>query len=108
MLQPPALASAEEEKELLRPMAARLIWWQPPEQALRRPQRVIAQVMDIGDFDALQQLRRRLGDGRLAQVLQQAEAGWFSPRSWTYWHRKLGITPTGPVQPLPQRRFRGG
>jgi len=47
-------------------MAARLIWWQPPEQALRRPERVIAQVMNIGDFDTLQQLRRRLGDGRLA------------------------------------------
>ena len=108
MLQPPGLATAEAEKELLRPMAARLIWWQPPEQALRRPERVIAQVMDIGDFDTLQQLRRRLGDGRLAQVLQQAEAGWFTPRSWTYWHRKLGITPTGPVPPLPQRRLRGG
>ena len=54
MLQPPALATAEEEKELLRPMAARLIWWQPAAQALRRPERVIAQVMDIGDFDTLQ------------------------------------------------------
>ncbi|MFM7267977.1 MAG: hypothetical protein ACKOZT_05230 [Cyanobium sp.] len=108
MLQPPAPPTASEEQELLRPMAARLIWWQPAEQALRRPERVIAQVMDIGDFDTVLQLRRGLGDRRLAQVLQQAEAGWFSPRSWTYWHRKLGITPSGPVPPLPQRRFSGG
>jgi len=65
-------------------MAARLIWWQPPEQALRRPERVIAQVMDIGTFEMAQLLRQNLGDRRLAQVLQQAEAGWYSPRSWTY------------------------
>jgi len=108
MLEQPVPPTRAEELELLRPMATQLIWWQPAEQALRCPERVIAQVMDIGDFDTLQQLRRRLGDGRLAQVLQQAEAGWFSRRSWTYWHRKLGITPSGPVPPLPQRRFRGG
>ena len=64
--------------------------------------------MEIGDFDTVLQVRRSLGDARLAQVLQRAEAGWFSPRSWTTWHRKLGVTPTGPVPPLPLRRFRGG
>ncbi len=32
-------------------------------------------------------------------MLQRAEAGWFSPRSWTYWHRMLGGTPAGPVTP---------
>jgi hypothetical protein len=69
--------SRAEERELLRPMAARLIWWQPPEQALRLPERVIAQVMDIGDFDTELQLLRRLWDRRLAEVLQGAEAGWF-------------------------------
>jgi len=65
---------------------------------------VIAQVMEIGDFDTVLQVRPSLGDTRLAQVLQRAEAGWFFPRSWTYWHRKLGVTPTGPVPPLPLRR----
>jgi len=108
MLEPPASPTAAEEINLLRPMAARLIWWEQAEQALRRPERVIAQVMEIGDFDTVLQVRRSLGDARLAQVLQRAEAGWFSPRSWSYWHRKLGVTPTGPVPPLPLRRFRGG
>jgi len=41
----------------------------------------------------------RAGDGRLVEVLQGAEEGWFSPCSWTYWHRKLGITPTGLEEP---------
>jgi hypothetical protein len=108
MLEPHAWPTAAEEINLLRPMAARLIWWEPAEQALRRPERVIAQVMEIGDCDTVLQLRRSLGDARLAQVLQQAEAGWFSPRSWSYWQRKLGVTPAGPVPPLPLRRFMGG
>lgn len=105
MLEPPTPPTTTAELDVLRPLAAHLIWWQPVEQALHRPERVIAQVMDIGDFDSVLKMRRRLGDARLALVLQRAEAGWFSPRSWTYWHRKLGVTPTGPVPPLPQRRF---
>lgn len=64
----------------------------PVEQALNHPDRVIAQVMD-------------LGDQRLAQVLLHAEAGWFSPRSWTYWHRKLDLAPRDAIPPLPQRRL---
>jgi hypothetical protein len=55
-------------------MAARLIWWEQAEQALRRPERVIAQVMEIGDFDTVLQVRRSLGDARLAKVLQPARA----------------------------------
>ena len=47
-----------------------------------------------------QELRRpERGDGRLVEMLQGAEAGWFSPCSWTTWHRKLGITPTGMEEP---------
>ena len=32
-------------------------------------------------------------------MLQGAEEGWFSPCSWTTWHRKLGTTPTGLEEP---------
>ncbi|MFM7393411.1 MAG: hypothetical protein ACKO22_03380, partial [Cyanobium sp.] len=61
-----------------------------PEQSPRHPARVIAQVMELGDFDS---------------VLQRAQPGWFSPRSWTCWQRKLALAPSGTVPPLPQRRF---
>lgn len=105
MLEPPAPLTPEQEQALLEPLAARWIWWQPAAQSLRQPEQVIAQVMDIGTYEAVMRLRQELGDRRLAGVLQQAQAGWFSPRSWTYWHRKLGITPSGPVPPLPQRPF---
>jgi hypothetical protein len=104
-LEPIAPPSPDQLQEFLRPLAAELIWWQPAEQSLRNPNRVIARVMDIGDFDSVLRLRCLLGDNYLAEVLLRAEAGWFSPRSWTYWHRKLAQTPSGSVPPLPSRRF---
>ncbi|MFN9692540.1 MAG: hypothetical protein ACK52U_16785 [Synechococcaceae cyanobacterium] len=105
MLEPLAPATPDQEQALLQGLAARLIWWQSPEQALRHPDRVIAQVMDLGDFDSVLLLRQVLGDHRLAAVLRRAQPGWFSPRSWTYWHLKLGVASAGEVPPLPRRRF---
>lgn len=105
MIEPPVPATPDQEQALLQPLAARLIWWQSPQQSLRRPDRVIAQAMEFGDFDSVLRLRQVLGDRRLAMVLQCAQPGWFSPRSWTYWHLKLGLAPSGAVPPLPQRRF---
>ena len=84
MTEPLVPPSSTELEDLLRPLAAQLIWWQPADISLRNPDRVIAQVLDLGTFEAGQRLRQVLGDRRLAQVLQRAEAGWFSPRSWNY------------------------
>jgi hypothetical protein len=105
MRPPSAACSPEELRELLRPLAERLIWWQSAQQSLRHPDRVIAQVLEMGTFEDGEGLRQALGDRRLAQVLQRAEPGWFSPRSWTYWQQKLGLANSGSIPPLPRRRF---
>jgi hypothetical protein len=102
---PPVACSPEELRELLRPLAARLIWWQPAQQSLRHPDRVIAQVLELGTFEDGEVLRQALGDRRLAQVLKRAEPGWFSPRSWTDWQQKLGLADSGSIPPLPRRGF---
>jgi hypothetical protein len=47
-----------------RPLAAQLIWWQPVEDSPRNPARVIAQVLDLGTFEAGQRLRQLLGERR--------------------------------------------
>ena len=83
MRPPSAACSSEEVRELLRPLAARLIWWQSAQQSLRQA----------------------LGDRRLAQVLQRTEPGWFSPRSWSFWQQKLGLADSGSIPPLPRRGF---
>lgn len=69
------------------------------------PERVIAQVMDIGDFDDMRSLAAQLGDDALRDVIAHAQAGWFNPRSWAYWHYRLGLCEVDEVPPLPVRRF---
>jgi len=69
------------------------------------PERVIAEVMDIGDYDDVQALVSQVGDEVLHEVLARAEAGQFNARSWTYWHYRLGLAGLGEVPPLPSRRF---
>lgn len=90
---------------VLAALAARLIWWESAEWAQRHPERVIAQVMDLGTFEDVQRLRAAVDDQRLRQVLSSAQAGWFSTRSWSYWHRKLNPQADGSVPELPSRRL---
>ena len=34
----------------LKPLAGKYIWWKTPDDAVAMPERVIAQVMNIGDY----------------------------------------------------------
>jgi len=34
----------------LKPLASKYIWWKTPDEAVAMPERVIAQVMNIGDY----------------------------------------------------------
>ena len=69
------------------------------------PQRVMAQVMNIGDYDDVQLLAKQVGNDVLREVIAHAEAGQFNERSWTYWHYRLGLAALEQVPPLPVRRF---
>jgi hypothetical protein len=92
--------------DLLRKDAARYIWWEMPEEVLRRPSGVIAQVMNLGDFDDVQALFGSAGGDLFRDVLRTAEPGWFNERSWHYWHYRLGLCqPSDAVPPLPERQF---
>ena len=92
------------QRQELHRLAARYVWWKTPEQALQQPDRIVAQVMELGDFEDVQRMMEILGEERLAAVLRHAEAGQFSARSWAYWHYRLGLAAPGEVPPLPQRR----
>ncbi len=90
----------------LRRLAQKYVWWQSPDIAVGKPERVIAQVMNIGDYDDVQAMATVLGDDVLRDVLIHAEAGQFNERSWHYWHYRLGLARYGeaPVPPMPIRR----
>jgi hypothetical protein len=90
--------------ELFRRFAAKYIWWTTPEEAVSVPRRVVAQVMNIGDYEDVLTLAATVGDDYLRDVLRRAEAGQFDVRSWTYWHYRLGLAPDDAVPPMPTRR----
>jgi hypothetical protein len=95
---------APSDRDLLERLARKYVWWRTPDGALAMPERVVAQVMDIGDFDDVHVLADHVGDDCLREVLAHAEAGQFSERSWTYWHYRLGLAEPGQVPPMPPRR----
>lgn len=67
------------------------LWWKTPEEALEKPEQIVSQVMNIGDYSDVCLLAHEIGDQGLREVLQQAEAGEFEERSWYYWHYRLGL-----------------
>ena len=69
-------------REALKPLASKYIWWKTPDEAVAMPERVIAQVMNIGDYTDVQWLAAQVGDEVLREVLTHAPAGQFDARSW--------------------------
>ena len=49
-------------QEILRRMARRYIWWQTPKASIKDPTRVIAQIMDVGTLEDIQQVAAVLGN----------------------------------------------
>lgn len=92
------------QTEFLHKMALRYIWWMSPEQASKVPYRIIAQVMNIGTWEDALILMEIFPPDALKHALKNAEAGWFRPRSWHFWHYRLGLADVGKVPPLPVRR----
>lgn len=68
-----------EQSTLLRELARKYVWWKTPDEALQFPQRVIAQVMNIGDYDDVLALCNEQSESVLTQVLMAAEAGVVQP-----------------------------
>lgn len=81
------------------------IWWKSKEMTMRRPDLLIAKIMNIGDYDDVCRMIDIVGNDRLLYVLQHAEAGQFDERSWSYWNYRLTNIKLGEVPPMPVRRF---
>ena len=93
--------------DLLKQMAKIYVWWKTPEEAIKYPNRIIAQVMDIGDWYDVEKVILAFGDERFKEVLQSAEVGQFSPKSWNFWHLKLKLVIYGvtSMPEMPTRKY---
>ena len=91
----------ENHPELLA-VAKRVIWFEPPEQALRDPIRFLTYVMTYGTPEDIVAARRHVGKHGFAEALEHAPPGIMDARSWTYWNLMAG---RDPVPPMPKRTF---
>ncbi len=80
----------------------RYVWWESSEWAYAHPDIFLANVMNLGSWDDIQALRRNIGDEPLKAVLIHPPPGYFSYRSWDYWHVKLNMLP---IPSLPSRKL---
>jgi hypothetical protein len=83
-------------------VARRIIWFEPPEQALADPIRFMAYAMTYARHEDMQVIRQYACDDDFRAALDQAPPGIIDARSWAYWNSKIGRYP---APPLPVRRF---
>ena len=91
----------------LHSLAERYVWWKSQDEAMQFPQRVAAQVMNLGTWEDVVRMVDAVGEDYLRYVLSTAESGQLNVRSWHYWHYRLGLAEYGerPVPPLPVRKI---
>lgn len=83
-------------------LARRMVWFEPPEQALADPVRFMAYVMANATPEDLAVVRRYVSDTDFRDALDHAPAGVIDPRSWAYWNSRFGRYP---APPLPRRQL---
>jgi hypothetical protein len=84
--------------------ARKYLWWQKPEEAVHHPERVLAATMNSGSLEDYQTLYRIYGADTLIAVLKLQVPGWFTPKSWSFWHRVLDLVPPSEAVPAPPIR----
>jgi hypothetical protein len=95
-----------ERQGLLDRLAPRYLWWNFSGSKDERTIRLLAQIMDLGTYDDIRAIERLWPPEELSILLDHAEPGWISPRSWSFWRGRLGYR-SAETQP-PQRTFRAG
>jgi hypothetical protein len=83
-------------------LARRLIWFEPPAEALEDTSRLAAYAFARATHTDMTLLRRFLSDDDLRDALDHAPPGLIDPRSWSYWNLILGRYP---APPMPVRRL---
>ena len=90
--------------DLISELERKYFWWEPVGAQPRSALRILAQAMDQADFADMRRLETLVGVRRLADVMRQAEPGWFSGRSWELWRGRLSLAIGEAIAEEPPRR----
>jgi hypothetical protein len=77
--------------------ARRIIWFEPPEQALQTPLKLLAYAFKHSTGEDMALLLEHVGEAGLIEALDNAPPGIIDPRSWSYWNAKVGRYPAPPM-----------
>jgi hypothetical protein len=83
-------------------LAKKYVWWESQDWSYKHPLVLLSNIMNLCNWDDLCLLLKCVNENTLREVLKNAPPGYFSYRSWDYWHHKLNLTP---VPNLPKRNF---
>jgi hypothetical protein len=83
--------------------ARRIIWFKPPEQALKSPIELMTYAMRYATPEDMRLLIKHVGKAGLTETIDAKLPGIVDARSWAYWNLKIGRTPP----PLPKRHIPG-
>ena len=96
-------ASRRLPPDMIARLGKKYLWWKKPREVEAELDRLIARIMQLGDYEDVQRIANALGDAPLKSVLQRAEPGQFDERSWAYWNYRLGLAAPEELPPLPAR-----
>jgi hypothetical protein len=83
-------------------VARRVVWFEPPAEALADPVRFMAYAMSHATHGDMKVIRRYVSDDDFREALDRAPPGIIDPRSWAYWNSKFGRFPP---PPMPKRKL---
>lgn len=70
------------------------------------PGHALAHIMNLATLEDMLLLEASVDPQQLRNALTQAEAGWFSDKSWHFWHYRLRLIPSCELPPpAPTRRY---
>lgn len=78
-------------------IARRVVWFQPPAEALADPVRFMAYALASATHEDMKTLRLYRSEEDLREVLDNAPPGIIDRRSWAYWNSKMGRYPPPPM-----------
>ena len=90
---------SEAQKAFLAKAARRYVWWETVDEAMAYPQKILAQVMNIGTWDDMCNLVELFSQIDLLDVLNAADIGQFNERSWHFWYNRFSEE----IPPMPKR-----
>lgn len=83
-----------------------VIWFEPPEEVIRNPVRLLCYAMQYTSEPSFTVLRQHFGDDAFRDALRNAPPGILDQKSWGYFHDYFRPYGAQPVPSLPQRKFR--